>query len=667
MADGRADISTDAGSRAAAPRPGAPGGDDRPPASIFRNRNFILLWCAYTTSALGDHLSEMALLDMQEATDRDDSTRIGAIILFAFMLPYLLFGPFMGWLADRLPRKWIMVTADVVRAGLMFSLMAVFIRLFQAFEGSPLELRPASRPGHGSIFSPWLYAAPLFVTGLFAAMFSPARAAMLPTLIRTDQIIRGNGLMNAMGPIASIASFLIGAELVARFGPKINFQFDGLTFLLSALLIVSIMPPPRRAGGLAGAARPTGILEGLGYCRTHRRVVELITFTLLFWSAAGVVRSVIPALVGHVFGGDIRDIGYYQATLGIGMLFGALTLAALGDALRSEIAISWSLKGAGLAAVWLAAVAWWRLGQIPGGVGLFLMGTFGSGVIVGANALLQKVVPDFFRGRVFGVKDVVSVGGLVVATGILAIPTWHVIDRYVPLLLLLVGAVLLFSGACATMVRLRRGRFPWTINFWKNLNELFCRVWTRVETIGHCTIPPSGPVIIAANHRSVLDPFVLVATSPNRYISFMIAREYAELPFFGRLVRMIECVSVNRTGVDTAGVRAALRHLENGKCLGIFPEGRIRLEDEPLRVREGVGMLAVTSGATVIPAYISGLLPSKSLYAPFFQRHRARVRYGPPVDLSPWRGRLKDRAAHRQAAEHIMEQINRLRPDDLSV
>ncbi|OQY96048.1 MAG: hypothetical protein B6D36_19850, partial [Planctomycetes bacterium UTPLA1] len=83
--------------------------------SLLSNRNFILLWIAYGISAFGDHLSEMALLSLQHALDPGvtDVTRRQAIMLFVFMFPFFAFGPVFGMVADRLPRKWIMVAADV--------------------------------------------------------------------------------------------------------------------------------------------------------------------------------------------------------------------------------------------------------------------------------------------------------------------------------------------------------------------------------------------------------------------------------------------------------------------------------------------------------------------------------------------------------------------------
>jgi 1-acyl-sn-glycerol-3-phosphate acyltransferase len=175
-------------------------------------------------------------------------------------------------------------------------------------------------------------------------------------------------------------------------------------------------------------------------------------------------------------------------------------------------------------------------------------------------------------------------------------------------------------------------------------------------------------VIIAANHNSVLDPFLLTAGSPNRTIGFMIAKEYANIPVFRRLVRTIECVPVSRSGNDTASVKAVLRHLSQGKAIGIFPAGRIQPHDEPPELHEGVGMLALRSGATVIPVYIGGTRSpwqgSRSKYVdrlgmvvPFFQLHNAWVHFGRPVDLSAWKGRERDRAAYREATEHIMARV----------
>ncbi len=637
-------------------------GDDlraTPLGPILRNRNFVLLWCAYTISALGDHLSEIALLDMQDAIGRDDSTRIMAMMMFAFFLPFFVFGPLMGWLADRLPRKWIMISADSIRTLLMVSLFSAFAMLFDALEGGRLQVRPAT-VDHSAIFTPAVYCAPLLVLGLFAALFSPSRAAMLPTLVRRNQIVRANGLMNAMGPIAAIVSYYLGTFVLEAYGAAACFRADALTFALSAAFILMIFPPRRRVAASHDHTRRAELREGFTYCRTHRRVVELIAFMVLFWTAGIAVRSMVPALVKGVFGGGLGDIKDFYGALGLGMLAGAFLVSAMGDALKSEIAISWSFVGAGLSILVLVVVFVNQLGAGAGAACLFACGLFGSGILVSANALLQKIVPDFMLGRVIGVKDFASMGGLLLATGLLGIPRWQTIDRYVPLLLGGIGLALLTAGLRATRVRLRRGRHGPALTFWINLIELHARLIARVRRAGLCTVPLEGPVIVAANHNSSIDPFLLTATSPNRYVSFMVAREFTVIPLMSRLVRVGECIPVNRTGVDIASVKMALRHLAAGKAIGVFPQGHIVPPDDWETIQEGIGMLALHSGATVIPAHISGTYYRGNVYTPFIRPQRAVVRYGKPVDLSKWSRRPHDRAAYREAAECIMSHIRAL-------
>lgn len=630
---------------------------------LLANRNFVLLWMAYGISAFGDHLSEMALLKMQNAleTDVTDVTRRQAMMLFVFFIPFFLFGPVFGALADRLSRKWIMVAADIIRAVIIFEMVFLLTRIHH-------WLAPADPPG--APISIAVAMIPMLLMGLFAALFSPARVALLPTLIRPDQIVRANAATAGLGMIASIASAVVGGWLVKNYGAAVNFRLDALTFVVSFLCILFIRPTI-----IEHSARVThgfhAIANGFRYVARHRRVGETILISSILWVGASIVRSVIPALVKDVFGGDFDTIGYYQGMLGGGIVIGSIILTLLGDSLKSGLAISWSLKMAGLSGLAIAASVQFKWPQAVCAAAIILLGVFGAGIQVSVNALLQRIVPNYIRGRIFGVHDLCTMTGLLLATGLLGLPNWPHIDRHIAWIAGLTSLGLFVSGLWTTMVRLKRGRFGRAITFWKNLNEFYCRFWPRVRREGICTLPAEGSVIVAANHVSTLDPFLLTATSPNRYVSFMIAREFAEIPLFGRLVRMVECVPVNRTGSDIASIKAALRHLDEGRCLGIFPEGRIRRPGESLKVREGVGMLALRSGATVVPAFISGTKQpfysrrSKffdwiSVIMPFLLRHHARVHYGPPVDLSRWHDRVKDREAHREAAEYILTRIEAL-------
>lgn len=640
-------------------RPTASVEDPDKPSFILRNRNFILLWMAYGISALGDHLSELGLLDMQNAMSSDvkNTVRLQAIMGFAFMLPFFLLGPATGWLSDRLPRKWIMFTCDLVRAAIMTEMFWLLTRMHRAFDPTAAADAP---------LSVWMAIAPLVLVGAFAATFSPARLSLLPTLVRETQIVRANALTAGLGMIATIASALIGGwmvDYVAAGNAKMSlvFRTDAMTFVASAVCIFLIRPPRQHVSrdthnGFAAIRR------GFKYVALHKRILELIVVAAVFWMAASVVRSVIPAIVKDVFGGSYADIGLYQGLLGVGMIVGSVILTLFGDALKSDIAASWCLKLSGLSGLFFTLAIWRGWPQLNAQIGLVLIGLFGSGIQVSVYALMQKIVPNFMRGRAFGVLDLVTMAGFLAAAGTLGIPSWENIDQYVPAIMLGVSVVLIATGIVTTYIRLRRGPFGVVLSFWKNLNDFVCRLLPRARREGICTIPREGAAIVVANHNSTLDPFVLTSTSPNRIPGFMIAVEFAKIPFFSSLVRAIECIPVTRSGQDTGSVKSALRHLQDGKLLGLFPQGGVRDPNEAIKVRDGVGMLALRSGAPVVPAYISGIRYSDSTFRPFFQRHKGVVRYGEPVDLSEFKGREKDRDAYKEASQKIMDAIMALKP-----
>mgnify|MGYP005839889257 CR=1 FL=1 len=618
------------------------------PQSIFSNRGFLLLWSAYGVSALGDHLSEMALLKTQDAMHAPNLTQLLAKITFVFMLPFFVLGPFSGVLSDRLPRRALMIFADLVRAMLMLS----FPWMIARFQG----------------WGPWGAFLPLGVVGILAAIFSPARSALLPTLIRPQQLIQANAMISGLGVVATMISTALGGYLAQHYHPAIAFRLDALSFVGSAALLALIRVPQGTAHGAArGASHSGGLRAGFGYIARHHRVMELIAVAVLIWSVGAIVRSVIPAVVRDVYGRhQYAEMSYFQAFLGFGILSGSLILTGLADALRCEVAITWSLMGIG-GAIGLLALSVFggfapSTAMILGALAITLAGMFAAGVMASYNALMQRIVPDYVRGRVFGVTDLCTIAGLLAVTGALGIPHWPQLDRWVGFLLAAVALVAFAAGVLTLMVRLRRTGLPLALAFWRNVNEFYCRWWFRLRCDGPCTIPRLGPAIVVANHTCTIDPLLLIACSRHRSIGFLIAREFYELPVIHRFVRMVGCIPVNRDGSDVAATRIALSRLRRGEVLGVFPQGRIERVGQSVPPKHGAAVLALHTRAPVIPAHISGARHRAGAAWPFFHRHYARVRFGDPVDLSVWYGRQRDEGAAEQATAQIMRAIESMAP-----
>ncbi len=617
---------------------------------LLGNRNFILLWCAYGVSAMGDHLSEMAILKTQNAASSEvDVTPLDARMTFLFFVPFFLLAPVMGWLADRLPRRTLMITADLVRCAAMAS----------------FALLIAWTTPWGS-WGPFL---PLLLVGAFAAMFSPARSALLPSLIRPDQLVRANGMISGLGVIGTMMAIQIGGYLAEHYDPVYAFRIDAATFVVSALLLWRLRAPPQHTEGVHGPGvgeAAQQLAGGYRYARCHRHVLELLAVAALIWFCGALVKCVIPAVVRDVYGGTYQAMSNYRALLGLGFIIGAVVVSALGSALRSEIAITWGLFGIAVSIGSFASSVFLPLEvgtlAVIGGVSVVGAGMFGVSVMAGLNALLQRLVPDRYRGRVFGVKDVCCSGALLTATGLLGLPQGTRVDDWVGYILVGVAVVTFVAGIVTLRVRLSRSVHGAGMTIAENLNEFITKFWWRLERVGPSTVPREGPVIVAANHTSTADPLLLCAGVRYRPISFMVAVEYTDWPIVRSFMRMIECIPVRRGTRDTSATKQAIRHLRDGKAVGIFIEGRIVPPGETAEPKDGVAMLALKTKTTVIPAHISGSVYRKGIVQGLLARHRARVRFGRPVDLSDFEADKASRETVRAATRRIFAAIQSLAP-----
>ena len=208
-----------------------------------------------------------------------------------------------------------------------------------------------------------------------------------------------------------------------------------------------------------------------------------------------------------------------------------------------------------------------------------------------------------------------------------------------PLSLLFLTALLLL---CPWFLRPREGapgplrpeirgflKFSWWVN------AAYCAFWHRLSSNGWAPLPVEGQAILIANHTCGIDHMILQARS-GRVLGFMIAQEYYDFWACHLFCKLLGCIPVKRDGRDLSATRTALRVLEQGRVLPIFPEGKIHPTsgEEIGEIKSGAAFLAVHSGAPVIPAYIRGTprtnLIGRSLYTP----SRARIMFGPPLDLS---------------------------------
>jgi 1-acyl-sn-glycerol-3-phosphate acyltransferase len=195
------------------------------------------------------------------------------------------------------------------------------------------------------------------------------------------------------------------------------------------------------------------------------------------------------------------------------------------------------------------------------------------------------------------------------------------------------------------------------------------RVAWRPRIVGVEHVPRSGPVIIASNHLSFIDSVVIPLAVPRR-VRFLAKAEYFE----GRGLRgrgmaaffhLIDAVPVRRTGNRDSmrSLESALEVLREGTAFGIYPEGTRSRDGRLYRGRTGVGWLALTSGAPVVPVALTGTDQVQPVGS-----HRPRVRpvtirFGPPVDPAGYAD-LPAGRARREITDEVMDRIAALSPQE---
>ncbi len=184
------------------------------------------------------------------------------------------------------------------------------------------------------------------------------------------------------------------------------------------------------------------------------------------------------------------------------------------------------------------------------------------------------------------------------------------------------------------------------------------RLAFRHRAAGAEHVPPSGPVLLAANHVSVLDPPV-VGVSARRQIHFLAKAELFRIPLLGSLIGRLNAHPVERDGADAGALRRALLLLREGNALLVFPEGTRGREGTLGPGRAGAGMLAAQSGAPVVPVYIRGTGKALPRGASRPRRARIAVAFGPPIRFSRERGKQR----YQEISNEIMAAIARLKAE----
>jgi MFS family permease len=347
-------------------------------ALLRQNRNYRYLWLGAVVSQFGDWFNIIASASLiTELTDA--GTNISYLFLARF-LSLFLFSPLAGVLADRYERRTILIASDLLRA--LTVLGFLLVRQSQDI---------------------WLLYALTATQFALSAIFVPARSAVIANVVSEKELVTASTLDSFTWSTMLALGALFGGLVTAWFGAQTAFVLDAITFLGSAWLISQVVVPAR---AMAVAGRRSGgwldFLDGLRYLRGESfiLIISLVKGAGSFvWGAINVLEVTFAEKIFPIEGNVAATLTLVYALSGVGTGIGPLLLRRwFGDEpvqLRRAIVVGFVSMTAGIFIVSLAPnIVWFAVGT--------LVRTLGTGTVwVFSAALLQTVVPDRFRGRVF--------------------------------------------------------------------------------------------------------------------------------------------------------------------------------------------------------------------------------------------------------------------------
>ncbi len=178
---------------------------------------------------------------------------------------------------------------------------------------------------------------------------------------------------------------------------------------------------------------------------------------------------------------------------------------------------------------------------------------------------------------------------------------------------------------------------------------LWFKIYNRLEIKGVENIPKEGALIFCANHKTFLDPPLMIVTS-TRKMRFLAKEELAKNAFLNMFLHLVDAITVKRNEKDIVSMKEALKTLKSEECIALFPEGTRNGIEKGEKIKDGVAFFAVRSGAKVLPCGIKG--GNK-------QNRKVTITYGKPLDYSQYKG-SKDKEVLEKITNEIMENILQL-------
>jgi len=494
-----------------------------------------------------------------------------------FAIPFILFSMAGGNLADRYSKRSVTIGTKTLEIGVMlFAVLALYLR------NLPLEC------------------ASVFLISSEAALFGPSKYGLLPELLPDKRLSWGNGTIELGTFLASIAGTVAAGYLVGwYFGRE---QIAGLILLCATLAgfatSFGISRVPAADPEKKFRWNPLGDLVAQTRVIASDRVLSwaVLGNAYLFFLATLLQFTIV--IYGHdILRVDDAHVSRLQAAVAIGIGLGSFVAGYL-----SGGKIEYGLIPLGAVGMTVFAAILYRPGQTmaSSAVHLSLLGFFGGFFIVPMGALIQHRPPPKQRGGVIAAANLYSFVGILLAA--LAYSLFTAGFHQTPAGVFLDGAVLTALATVFAIWMLPDSLLR--LVMWMATHTIY-----RIRVTGRENVPGRGGALFVANHISLVDALLLIA-STDRAIRFLIFEDIYNHPVikpFAKLMHAIPVSSQQRPRELVAALHQASEAIRNGEIVCIFAEGQITRIGNLLPFRRGFERVMKGVDAPIVPVCLDGV------------------------------------------------------------
>jgi len=566
--------------------------------ALLRERRFAPFFWTQFLGAGNDNVYKNALVifvayHAASMTTLDANTLVN-VAAAVFILPYVLLSATAGQLADKVEKSRMIRVIKMLEVAIMLVGVAGFATRSLALLFTALTLM-----------------------GVHSTFFGPIKYAILPQVLKPEELTGGNGMVEMGTFVAILLGTIAGGVLVAidPNGPLIASGAAVAIALAGYAVSRAIPTAPAVAPDLELNWNPVSeTWRNLKFAQANRVVWLSMLGISWFWFYGATFLTQFPNFTRGVLGGDEHVATFLLAMFSVGIGAGSLLcerlsrrkveigLVPLGSIGMTVFAIDLWLASRNLHATSLAGIdvlladrAHWRVIA-----DLVLIGVFGGFYIVPLYALIQQRSSPAHRSRIIAANNILNALFLVASAGIALGLLKAGLD--IPSLFLVTG---LMNAAVALFIYLLVPEFLMRFLAWLLVSTLY-----RVKTEGLERIPEQGAAIVVCNHVSYVDA-VVIAACLARPVRFVMDHRIFALPVLSFLFRTMRTIPIAPAKEDAAmkarAYEAVAAALAEGEVVGIFPEGRLTTDGALLPFRPGVQEIVARTPVPVVPMALRGL------------------------------------------------------------